>query len=69
MRTMPPLLRFVGLDEAARLLGCGRRTLARWIACGKFPASRTPGGRYQIALADIEAGLHLELARRREGHP
>jgi len=49
------------LDEAATALGVAPGTLARWIALGRFPAYRTPGGRYRIAEDDLP--LALEPAR------
>ena len=56
------------LDEAARSLGVRPATLARWLRAGAFPGYRTPGGRYQIAAADVAARLHLVPARQRGEH-
>lgn len=63
---MSPAARYVTLGRAATQLGVSYDTLRQWVAQGRFPGYRTLGGRYRIAVADIEAGLHLEPAAR---HP
>jgi excisionase family DNA binding protein len=45
--------RLLSLAQAAHLLGVGRKTLARWIADGRVPAVRTPGGRYRLDERDL----------------
>lgn len=50
------------LHEAALQLGVDESTLRRWIARGRFPAYRTPGGRFRIAEDDLQ--LALEPAHR-----
>ena len=57
--------RYLTLDAAAERLGVSSATLAKWIRAGRFPAYRTPGGRYRIAEVDLP--LALESARRRGG--
>jgi excisionase family DNA binding protein len=56
--------RFLTLAEASRRLDVREETLARWIRTGRFPAYKTPGGRYRIAEVDLT--LALEPARRRD---
>jgi excisionase family DNA binding protein len=51
---------FVGLDDAARMVGLSRRTLSRWIAAGELPVRRV-GRRVLVTPAD--------LAERVEGRP
>ncbi len=38
---------------AARELEVNRSTVTRWIAAGKLPASRTPGGHWRVRAADV----------------
>ena len=47
--------RLVSAAQAARLLGVNRSTMTRWIAAGKMPAFRTPGGHWRIKVSDIDA--------------
>jgi excisionase family DNA binding protein len=49
--------RYLSLNQAARELGVHPRTLAAWIADGRFPAFRTPGGHYRIAETDLALAL------------
>lgn len=39
--------------QAAMLAGCDSKTVANWIRDGKVAATRTPGGRYIIAAAEV----------------
>ena len=41
------------LAQAARRLGVAPQTLSGWIARGAFPAYKTPGGHYRIAVEDL----------------
>ena len=43
---------YVGLDEAARLVGLSRRTLQRWTAAGRLPVHRV-GRRVLVAPSDL----------------
>jgi len=45
------------VTEAARLLGCHRDSVQQWCRQGKLRAYRTPGGRYRIPRASLEAML------------
>jgi len=40
--------RLISAAEAARRLGVNKSTMTRWIAAGKVPAFRTPGGHWRI---------------------
>lgn len=52
--------------EAARRLGVHKSTVTRWIAAGKLPAKRTPGGHYRIRPSDLRrnAQTHHHPIRR-----
>ena len=39
---------------AARELGVNKSTVTRWIAAGKLPAFRTPGGHHRVRRVDVE---------------
>lgn len=39
--------------EAARLLGVDPSTLRRYVAAGKLPAIRTPGGHHRYPLSVV----------------
>lgn len=39
---------------ASRELEVDRSTLARWIAAGKVPAFRTPGGQWRVRRVDVD---------------
>ncbi|WP_457149551.1 helix-turn-helix domain-containing protein [Mycobacteroides abscessus] len=43
--------------EAARHLHVSLRTIQRYIATGKLPALKTPGGHYRIKESDVAAAL------------
>lgn len=45
--------RLISAAEAARRMGVNKSTVARWIAAGKVPAYRTPGGHWRIRATDI----------------
>ena len=51
---------YLGLDEAAELVGLSRRTLQRWVAAGELPVRRV-GRRVLVRPSD--------LAERIEGRP
>ncbi len=57
-----PATEYLTIEKAARRLGVRGPTLIRWIKDGRFPALRTPGGRYRIAETDLV--LALEPAKK-----
>lgn len=59
--------KLLSLDEAARRLGVTPGTLSRWIRAGRFPAYRTPGGRYRVAEEDLHLALEPALRREQNG--
>jgi excisionase family DNA binding protein len=46
--------RLISAAEAARRLGVNKSTATRWIAAGKLPAFRTPGGHWRVRAIDVE---------------
>lgn len=53
--------RFVGIGEAARLLGVSITTLRRWEAAGKLVAEHTAGGHRRYDIAKLRPELfHVE---------
>lgn len=46
--------RLISAAAAGRLLDVDRSTVARWIAQGKLPAFRTPGGHWRVRRVDVE---------------
>jgi len=50
-----PEKRLISAAEAARRLGVDKSTTTRWIAAGKLPAFRTPGGHWRVRAVDVEA--------------
>ena len=56
-----PEKRLISAAEAGRRLGKDRSTMTRWIAAGKVPAVRTPGGQWRVRTIDAEA-LRRKLA-------
>lgn len=40
--------------KAAIILGVHKSTVSRWIAAGRLPAKRSPGGHYRIRPSDVE---------------
>lgn len=53
----------ITLDEAARIVGCSRRTLCRHLDAGRLPAG-PKHERRRVSLADAEAlALHLPISR------
>lgn len=51
---------FLSTGQAAKLLGVTPDTVLKWVKTGRLSATRTPGGHYRIARADIEARLESE---------
>lgn len=49
--------RFVGIGEAAEVLGVSITTLRRWEAAGKLVAEHTPGGHRRYDLAKLRPDL------------
>ena len=49
--------RFVGIGEAASLLGVSVTTLRRWERSGRLAAEQTPGGHRRYDLASLRPGL------------
>ena len=43
------------LTEAAARIGVHRRTLRAWKRAGRLPFIVTPGGRYRVRVADLDA--------------
>jgi len=48
---------YLRTGEAARLAGVGLNTVKRWIAAGRLPAVRTPGGHWRIPRKAFERFL------------
>lgn len=46
--------RLITAAEAARRLSVHKSTMTRWIAGGKVPAFRTPGGHWRVRSIDVE---------------
>lgn len=46
--------RLISAAAAARELGVNKSTMTRWIAAGKVPAFKTPGGHWRIRRVDVE---------------
>lgn len=46
--------RYISAAEAARRLDVNTSTVTRWIAAGKLPAFRTPGGHWRVKATDVE---------------
>ena len=55
---------WIGLGEAARLLGVTANTLRRWTDRGHLPSFTTPGGHRRYPRAAIEALLPSPRSRR-----
>ena len=51
----PEKERWLGLRQAAQLLGVHPSTLRAWADRGKFPVHRTPGGHRRFLRSDVEA--------------
>lgn len=50
--------RWVSPKEAAEELGVSERTVTRWIADGRFPGKKQPGGKYgRILIPEGDLGL------------
>jgi len=47
--------RLISAAEAARRVGVHKGTMTRWIATGKVPAFRTPGGHWRVRAVDVDA--------------
>lgn len=54
-------------SEAARLLGVGPTTLARWARSGQITAVTTPGGQRRYRTGEIHALLNATPAAVRHG--
>ena len=46
--------RLISAAEVARRLDVDRATVTRWIAAGKLPAFRTPGGHWRVEAKVVE---------------
>lgn len=46
--------RLISAAEAARRMGVNKSTMTRWIAAGKVPAIRTPGGQWRVRAIDVD---------------
>ena len=44
---------FVNIQSACSTLGVSRRTVYHWLADGKLPFQRTPGGSIRIKASDL----------------
>lgn len=51
--TDAPNDKFIGPNEASRILGVGPTTIQRWIDGGFIPAHRTQGGHRRIRITDL----------------
>lgn len=67
-------MRTVLIDDAARILGCSRRTVYARIAAGVFRTVRTRSVSQRVVLADLDAWIarrrgadHLTRRRRAAG--
>ena len=49
-----PTKRLIPAAEAARRVGVDKSTMTRWIAAGKVPAFKTPGGHWRVRAIDVE---------------
>ena len=49
--------RYVGIGEAAEVLGVSAETLRRWERTGKLAGERTPGGHRRYDLAKLRPEL------------
>jgi excisionase family DNA binding protein len=60
--------RFVGIGQAAALLGASPATVRRWADDGFLPAYRTPGGQRRFDRREVELLLErmAEMAGRRQ---
>ena len=47
--------RLISAAEAARRMDVNKSTMTRWIAAGKVPAFRTPGGHWRVRAVDVDA--------------
>lgn len=54
--------------EAARLLGVGPTTLARWARSGRISAQSTPGGQRRYRVEEIYAIIDVPPTNERETH-
>lgn len=45
--------RLISAAAAAREFGVDRSTMTRWLAAGKVPAFRTPGGQWRVRTVDV----------------
>jgi len=55
-------IRGITAAGAAAILGVHKSTVTRWIAAGKLPAQRSPGGHYRIRPSDV-----AKMERRQRG--
>lgn len=46
--------KFYSVSEAAKVLNVCVETMRRYIADGRLPALKLPGGHYRIRLADLK---------------
>lgn len=60
---MPQKQEYVGLAEAARLLGISRATAYTWALAGRIPAVLILG-RYAVSQGDLETVVSRETAKR-----
>ncbi len=51
---------FLSTGQAAKLLGVTPDTVLKWVKTGRLPATRTPGGHYRLARADIDRQLESD---------
>ena len=49
--------RLITAAEAARRMGVDKSTMTRWLAAGKVPAFRTPGGHWRIRATWVDARI------------
>jgi excisionase family DNA binding protein len=49
------VVEYLRTGEVARALSVVHDTVRQWAKSGRLPASRTPGGQFRFAVADVRA--------------
>jgi excisionase family DNA binding protein len=56
---MATTLHLLTFTQAAALVGCSARTIARWAAQGMFPVTRPPGGHPRVREQWLRKAIDL----------